>query len=263
MAPVQQLTTPTVPVRALRMPATPLTDRNLPTALQQERPVLNARSAQQASFLSVPEQWRCRPCRQSPQPYARAVTPTKRISLETICLDVRRNTRKCVSVRNRPFSKRTSDRYPGAGFTYGSVTTPARKTPGIEKSHVDAAAAITGAQCCAEPAREQDVIIQVRTKKRKEKNRTRKRKAENTTSVQGFHIGGKARAGGRTGYITGFTGNNAYIRDAGGSYIAQPRQSPWTVPSRRYPETLLQPQLGLYAGKDACAVPSPPTAFGA
>ena len=29
-------------------------------------------------------------------------------------------------------------------------------------------------------------------------------------------------AGGRKGYITGFTGNNAYIRDAQGNYITQP-----------------------------------------
>lgn len=132
--------------------------------------------------------------------------------------------------------RRMSDRYPDACFTYGSVTTPARKALGLGKSHVNDAVAITGTNYLAEPVPDHAVILQVRSKKRslheatprkgrKEPNRTQKRAAKNTTSVKGFHISDKVRAGGRIGYISGFSGNNAYIKDAEGSYVTQAGKS--------------------------------------
>ena len=129
--------------------------------------------------------------------------------------------------------RRMFDRYPGAHFTYGSVTTPSRKALGLEKSHVNDAIAITGTDSLVHVPQAPLIILQVRTKKRslheatprkgrKEKNRTQKREAKNTPSKNGFHLSDRVRACGKTGYITGFTGSNVYIRDAQGNYITQP-----------------------------------------
>ena len=117
-----------------------------------------------------------------------------------------------------------------------SATTPARNALGLDKSHVNDAVAITGTDRLAEPVHNHAVIIQVRSKKRslhesiprkgrKEKNRTQKRESKNAPSVAGFHISDKVHAAGHVGYITGFTGKNAYIRDADGKYITQPGKS--------------------------------------
>ena len=51
-------------------------------------------------------------------------------------------------------------------------------------------------------------------------------KAKNTPSKNGFHLIDKGRTSGKTGYITEFTGSNAYIRDVHGNYIAQPVKKP-------------------------------------
>ena len=129
--------------------------------------------------------------------------------------------------------RRLFERYPNAYFTYGSVTTPARKALGLEKTHANDAAVITGTTAIKGVPERAAVILQVRSKKRslheatprkgrKEKNRTQWREAKNTPSKNGFHMSDKVRACWKTGYITGFTGNNAYIRDVQGNYITQP-----------------------------------------
>ena len=129
--------------------------------------------------------------------------------------------------------RRLFERYPNACFTYGSVTTPARNALGLEKSHINDAIAISGTSSVTEIPGRPVHIIQVRSKKRslheatprkgrKEPNRTQKREAKNTPEKNGFHVSDTVIAGGRKGYITGFTGNNAYIRDAQGNYITQP-----------------------------------------
>lgn len=151
-----------------------------------------------------------------------------------------KNGKKVKQYKEPPFMnalrKRMFDRYPQAIFTYGSQTTPARKALGLAKSHVNDAIAISGATKITEMPARAARIIQVRSKKRslheatprkgrKEPNRTQKRSAKNTREKNGFQLSDTVIAGGRRGYITGFSGNNAYIKDVDGSYICQPEKS--------------------------------------
>ncbi len=64
------------------------------------------------------------------------------------------------------FRRRVFKKYPQAKITYGSITTPHRKTLGLEKTHFNDAIAITGIQKIKENPKGLFLIKQFRKKKR-------------------------------------------------------------------------------------------------
>lgn len=133
------------------------------------------------------------------------------------------------SMRKRIFKK-----YPQAVITYGSVTTPKRKSLGLEKTHYNDAIAITGIDKINSNCEEVFKIKQFRKKKRslheatarkgrKTKNVESKRNDKNTTFSKGFYLNDKVRIFGQTGYITGFSGDSSvYVKNIKDDYIIIP-----------------------------------------
>ena len=132
--------------------------------------------------------------------------------------------------------KRIFDKYPDAAITYGSVTTPARKELGLDKTHYNDAIAITGINNIKENCSDVLKVKQFRKKKRslheatarkgrKEPNKTQKRNSKNTPFSQGFYLNDKVKVFGKTGYISGFTKGGAYIKDIYDNYITLPNKS--------------------------------------
>lgn len=129
--------------------------------------------------------------------------------------------------------KRIFETYPEAVITYGSETTPKRKDIGLEKTHYNDAIIISGISVIKENPDEWLLIKQFRKKKRslheatarkgrKEPNRNQKRNSKNTPYYKGFYLNDKVSVLGQKGYITGFTGNGAYIKDTDNEYITLP-----------------------------------------
>ena len=129
--------------------------------------------------------------------------------------------------------KRIFETYPEAVITYGSRTTPKRKDIGLEKTHYNDAIIISGISVIKENPDEWLLIKQFRKKKRslheatarkgkKEPNRNQKRNSKNTPYYKGFYLNDKVSVLGQKGYITGFTGNGAYIKDTDNEYITLP-----------------------------------------
>ena len=127
--------------------------------------------------------------------------------------------------RHRIFTK-----YPEAHITYGSITTPHRKELGLPKTHANDAIAITGILTITRQPDDAFVIRQFRKKKRSlheatarkgrtTKNRTAKRNEKNTKQAGGFFMNDTVRVFGKIGFITGFTGSAAYIKDIYDAYI--------------------------------------------
>lgn len=117
--------------------------------------------------------------------------------------------------------------------TYGNITTVDRKLLGLEKSHVNDAIAVSGIKSIKSNPPTGFCIRQFRKKKRslheatarkgrKEKNTTSKRNSKNTKSSNEFFLNDKVRLLGKTGFICGFTGGGAYVKDIEGSYITLP-----------------------------------------
>ena len=130
---------------------------------------------------------------------------------------------------------RVFQRYPNAEITYGSTTTPHRKELGLEKSHANDAIAITGIERITKTADSEFLIRQFRKKKRslheemarkgrKIKNTRSKRNKKNTKRVGKFYLNDRVRVYGTVGYITGFTGSFAYIKDVNGDYVMPPEK---------------------------------------
>ena len=135
------------------------------------------------------------------------------------------------TLRRRIFAK-----YPDAAITYGSETTPKRKEKGLDKTHYNDAIIISGVQTISENPDEWLLIRQFRKKKRslhegtprkgrKEPNRTQKRNSKNTPYYRGYYLNDKVRVLGKTGYISGFTGGAAYVKDSDNQYITLPNKS--------------------------------------
>ena len=135
------------------------------------------------------------------------------------------------TLRRKIFAK-----YPDAAITYGSETTPKRKEKGLDKTHYNDAIIISGVQTISENPDEWLFIRQFRKKKRslhegtprkgrKEPNRTQKRNSKNTPYYRGYHLNDKVRVLGKTGYISGFTGGAAYVKDSDNQYITLPNKS--------------------------------------
>lgn len=134
--------------------------------------------------------------------------------------------------------KRLHKEFPDAFFTYGNITEADRKALGMEKSHANDAVAIA---CGDRPTKIKDIPEtvfhrQVRSRKRslheanarkgrKEPNRTAKRNRKNTKSVvlsngKKLFLFDKVSVHGRIGWISGFTGQAAYVLDEEKKYIS-------------------------------------------
>ena len=134
-------------------------------------------------------------------------------------------------------SARLAESFPDASFTYGNFTKANRETIGLKKSHANDAVAIAMYDQITKEgltsvidAKTTTFYKQVRRKKRslheanprkgrKEPNRTAKRNRKNVKSVGRFSLYDKVQYNGRTGWITGFAGQTAYIQDIDGNYI--------------------------------------------
>lgn len=135
------------------------------------------------------------------------------------------------TLRKQIFAK-----YPNAVITYGSETTPKRKEMGLDKTHYNDAIVISGIYKINEDSEEWLLIKQFRKKKRslheatarkgrKIPNRNQVRNSKNTPCYQGFFLNDKVSVLGKSGYITGFTSNGAYIKDNASNYITLPNKT--------------------------------------
>lgn len=128
---------------------------------------------------------------------------------------------------------RTYNKYPNARITYGSITTPKRKSLGLEKTHYNDAIAITDINQINENTSDCFLIKQFRKKKRclheaiprkgrKTKNITSKRNNKNTKSSKGFFLNDLVEFEGQKAYLSGFAGTYAcYLKDITGNYITK------------------------------------------
>lgn len=132
--------------------------------------------------------------------------------------------------------KRIFVKYPKAIITYGSETTPKRKEMGLDKTHYNDAIVISGISKINENDGDWLLIKQFRKKKRslheatarkgrKTPNVNQIRNSKNTPVYQGFYLNDKVSVLGKSGYITGFTSNGAYIKDSDGNYITLPKKT--------------------------------------
>ena len=137
--------------------------------------------------------------------------------------------------------KRLYTAFPDAEFTYGNITAADRKTLGLEKSHANDAVAVAFPDFRLVDTEKTVHYQQVRGRKRslheatarkgrKEPNRTAKRNCKNTVSVtigrkgcrRIFFVYDKVVYRGQTGWISGFTGQSAYVKDKNNRYIKAP-----------------------------------------
>lgn len=132
--------------------------------------------------------------------------------------------------------KRIFVAYPDAEITYGSETTPKRKAMKLDKTHYNDAIVISGINEIKENPEEWLLIKQFRKKKRslheatarkgrKNPNRNQTRNSKNTPYYKGFYLNDKVSVFGKSGYITGFTSNAAYIKDENNDYITLPNKT--------------------------------------
>ena len=132
---------------------------------------------------------------------------------------------------------RTFKKYPEARITYGSITTPKRKSLGLEKTHYNDAVAITGVDQISKNINDYFIIKQFRKKKRslheatprkgrKAKNTSAKRNSKNTKSSKEFFLNDLVEFEGRKAYISGFTGTAAcYLKDIKDEYVTKKGKS--------------------------------------
>lgn len=126
---------------------------------------------------------------------------------------------------------RTYSKYPNAMITYGYITTPKRKSLGLEKAHYNDAIAITGVDKISKNTENYFLIKQFRKKKRslheaiprkgrKTKNIDAKRNNKNTKSSKGFYLNDLVEFEGQKAYISGFTSTAAcYLKNIEGEYV--------------------------------------------
>ena len=131
---------------------------------------------------------------------------------------------------------RTYKRYPNAIITYGSITTPKRKELGLTKTHYNDAIAITNIDNIKENNNQVFYIRQFRKKKRslqeatarkgrKSPNVMQKRNNKNTKELRGWHLNDKVIYLNRCGWISGFTGTSAYVKDINDEYMQIPNKN--------------------------------------
>ena len=131
---------------------------------------------------------------------------------------------------------RTYKRYPNAIITYGSITTPKRKELGLIKTHYNDAIAITNIDNIKENNNQVFHIRQFRKKKRslqeatarkgiKSPNVMQKRNNKNTKELRGWHLNDKVIYLNRCGWISGFTGTSAYVKDINDEYMQIPNKN--------------------------------------
>ncbi len=142
--------------------------------------------------------------------------------------------------------KRLWEAFPDAEFTYGNITQADRKVLKLKKSHANDAVAIAAGNRQMKGSDGVPVYYQqVRSRKRslheanprkgrKEPNHLAKRNKKNTVSVKvngyTFYIHDKVLYNGQTGWISGFTGASAYIKDADDNYIQMAKAKYKQVP---------------------------------
>ena len=129
--------------------------------------------------------------------------------------------------------KRVYKKYPNVRITYGSITTPKRKSLGLEKTHYNDAIATTDTKKIDSNTNDYFLIKQFRKKKRslheaiprkgrKTKNTTAKRNNKNTKSSKGFSLNDLVEFEGQKAYISGFSGEyNCYLKDLQDNYITK------------------------------------------
>ena len=130
--------------------------------------------------------------------------------------------------------KRMQKAYPDISFTYGNITKADREFMGLGKSHAADAIAIAAGHRKVTGTEEPAYYQQVRSRKRslheakprkgrKEPNREAKRNAKNTVFVEvdghTYFVYDKVSLNGQTGWISGFTGISAYVRDRDNEFI--------------------------------------------
>jgi len=134
-------------------------------------------------------------------------------------------------------AKRLKAAFPAAYYTYGNITKADREMMHLEKSHANDAVAIAKhldirffGDCTVNDCGYTTLYKQVRKKKRsrheshpvkgrKTPNREAKRHAKNTKRVGDFALYDKVQIANQFGWISGFTGNAAYVQDTDGKYI--------------------------------------------
>lgn len=158
---------------------------------------------------------------------------------------IRRESKKKRGMRDMTMmnivAKRLRTAFPDASFTYGNITKADREAIGLPKTHANDAVAIAkhvdivkDGDCTLHDTSETFVYIQTRKKKRslheakprrgrKEPNRNAFRDSKNTKAVSvgdvKYALYDKVLVSGQYGWITGFTGKAAYVKDPDGSYI--------------------------------------------
>lgn len=148
--------------------------------------------------------------------------------------------KKVTQYKEPPFMntlrRRIFTAYPDAKITYGSETTPKRKDMGLNKTHYNDAIIISGINDINENDEEWLLIKQFRKKKRslheatarkgrKKPNSSQVRNSKNTPYYKGFYLNDKVVVFGKSGYITGFTSDGAYIKDGDDNYITLPNKN--------------------------------------
>ena len=139
--------------------------------------------------------------------------------------------------------KRLYEVFPFAEFTYGNITSADRKAMLLPKTHANDALAIATHGDMVINDEETIYYKQVRHKKRslheatarkgrKEPNRQAKRNEKNTKSVvvtnrqtkknRIFYLHDKVILNKQIGWISGFTGKSAYVKDENDNYITYP-----------------------------------------
>lgn len=125
-------------------------------------------------------------------------------------------------------------------FTYGNITSADRKSLGLEKSHANDAVAIACGGRVVKDVKETVYYQQIRHSKRslyeatprkgkKAPNTKAKRNHKNTKSVtigrktkRTFYVYDKVLYLGKVGWISGFGGLSAYVKDENDEYITKP-----------------------------------------
>lgn len=139
--------------------------------------------------------------------------------------------------------------YPSAAFTYGNITNADRRAMLLPKSHANDAAAIAAGGRGISVKEPVVYYQQVRCRKRslyeanprkgrKSPNREARRNRKNTVSVTiakhsqtvTFHVYDRVSLQGRKGWISGFTGRYAYVKDEHDRYISLPGKNYKQVP---------------------------------
>ena len=135
---------------------------------------------------------------------------------------------------------RLQNYYTNATFCYGYNTKEKRQEMQLPKSHINDAIAISFYEkdliTNLKYPEINEYLIQVRIKKRslheqtarkgiKTKNVTQKRNNKNISQFEKYKIGAKVRFGDKLGYISGFTGKSAYIKDINDNYITETSKS--------------------------------------